>query len=469
MKKTIIITAGGLLFATLFYNQNLGVNALIYSAFLIIALAVSKKGLLTKTTTVLSALGMLSSAAAICYHGATWSIITYFFSTLLFIGYVASSQSSIYVSWLNGIYNTVFGIFHSFIYQEEEKEISQPKKKVDAGQLIKLIAIPLLLVIVFTALYSTSNPIFNEALSAIDFSFINGFWIFTAVFGAFVMANIHKPLPIYDITARDQNYPNELQPKSLKKEKLKSTINESQIGLITIICLNVLLVIVLITEFIFLTNSKSSHASVLSDAVHQGVYASIVSIILALSVIAFIFRGDVNFLKNNQKLRVFTYLWIVLNCLLVISIFIKNYIYIDDHGLTHKRIGVMVYLLLTMVGLCTTYLKINYRLNFVYLVRRNLAIGYATIAIYSVINWSAIITDHNIKENHIDPFYLRSLLPQNAMVLKKQGLYDEYTFNKNRKRRSNKVYHEVTFIDRNWQEFNWIAFQIQQDNGKLTK
>ncbi|MEN8816193.1 MAG: DUF4173 domain-containing protein, partial [Nonlabens sp.] len=440
MKKTIIITAGGLLFATLFYNQTLGINALIYSTFLIIALVVSKKGLLSKTTTVISALGMLTSAVAICYHGATWSIITYFFSTILFIGYVASSQSSIYISWLNGIYNSVFGVFHSFIYQQEETQVSQSKKKVDVGQLIKLIVIPLFLVIIFTILYSTSNPVFNEVLTAVDFSFINVFWMFTAVFGAFIMANIHQPLPIYDITARDQNYPNELEPKPLNEKQLKSVTNESQIGLISIICLNALLVMVLITEVIFLINSKSNHASVLSSAVHQGVYASIVSILLALTVIAIIFRGNVNFLKKNQNLRRLTYLWIGFNSLLVISIFIKNYTYIDDHGLTHKRIGVMVYLLLTMVGLCTTYLKINYRLNFVYLLRRNLAIGYATIAIYSVINWSAIITDHNIKENHIDPFYLRNLLPQNAMVLKKQGLYDEYTFNKNRKRRrSNKV------------------------------
>jgi hypothetical protein len=469
MKKTIIITAGGLLFATLFYNQNLGINAFIYSTFLIIALAVSKKGLLSKTTTILSAIGMLASAAAICYHGATWSVVTYFFSTLLFIGYVASSQSSIYVSWLNGIYNAVFGVFHSFIYQEEEIQVSQPKKKIDVGQLIKVIAIPLFLVIVFTVLYSTSNPIFNDALSVIDFSFINAFWIFTAVSGGFVMANIYQPLPIKEITFQDQNYPNELQPKTLKKEELKSIINESQIGMISIICLNLLLIVVLITEVIFLANTRSSHASVLSDAVHQGVYASIVSIVLALSVIAVIFRGDVNFLKKNQNLRMLTYLWIGLNSLLVISIFIKNYFYIADHGLTHKRIGVMVYLLLTMVGLCTTYLKINYRLNFVYLVRRNLAISYATIAIYSVINWSAIITNHNIKEDQIDQFYLESLLPQNAMALKKLGLYKEFSSQETLKNRSYKAYNESNFITRNWQEFNWIAYQIQKENEKLSK
>lgn len=465
----MIITAGGLLFATLFYNQNLGINALIYSVFLIIALAVSKKGLLSKTTTILSAIGMLSSAAAICYHGATWSIVTYYSSTLLFIGYVASSQSSIYVSWLNGIYNAVFGVFHSFIYQQEEAQVSLTKKKVDLGQLIKVVVIPLILVVIFTVLYSTSNPVFNKALSAIDLSVINGFWIFTAVVGGLIMANIQEPFPIEKITSQDKNYPNELHPKPLDEKRLKSVKNESQIGLISIICLNVLLVLVLITEAIFLTNSRSSHASILSDAVHQGVYASIVSIVLALGIIAIIFRGDVNFLKNNQKLRLLTYLWIALNSLLVISIFIKNYIYIDDHGLTHKRIGVMIYLLLTMVGLCTTYLKINYRLNFVYLVRRNLAIGYATIAIYSVINWSAIITDHNIKEDQIDPFYLESLLPQNALILKKHGVYDNYKKQKTKGNYRYDRYYESKFIDRNWQEFNWIAHQILLENEQLAQ
>jgi hypothetical protein len=172
----------------------------------------------------------------------------------------------------------------------------------------------------------------------------------------------------------------------------------------------------------------------------------------------------VNFLKNNQKLRTLTFIWIGLNALLVVSICIKNYIYIQDHGLTHKRIGVMIYLFLTLIGLCTTYLKVTHRLNFVYLLRRNMAIGYASIVIYALINWSAIITDHNIKANKIDQPYLERLLPQNALVLKEQGLYDLYSQQKSGDKYLSDWYNEAAYTNRNWQEFNWIAHQLQLDH-----
>jgi hypothetical protein len=467
MKKTIIITVGGLLFASLFYTQSLGINALLYSTFLMVALAISRKEILLKSSIIFSGIAMLSSAVAISVHGSAWSIAAYFLSTLMYIGYVASYRSSIYVSWLNGFYNAVFGIFHSFFYQLEPPKIGEPKKKIATGQVIKLIGIPSVLVVVFTVLYRSSNPVFQKALTAIDFSFIDMLWIFTAVLGAFIMANIHDPQPIKEVTARDQNYPNQLVPNALNDLQLKSVANESQIGFISILCLNILLCLVLITEILFLTSITDLEARILSDAVHQGVYASIVSIVLALGVIAFIFRGDVNFLKNNQKLRTLTYIWIGLNALLVVSICIKNYIYIQDHGLTHKRIGVMVYLFLTIIGLFTTYLKVTHRLNFVYLLRRNMAVGYVIIAIYALINWSAIITDHNIKADKIDQSYLESLLPQNALVLKEQGLYDLYSQQKSGYRYYSDPYNEAIFINRNWQEFNWIAHQLGLDHEDL--
>jgi hypothetical protein len=469
MKKSIIITIAGIVFATLFYTQSFGINALFYSIFLGVALVLSGSKIRFTNTTLFSCIGMLASAAAISLHGSTLSIVTYFISTFLFIGYVASFQSSIYVSWLNGVYNAVFGVFHSFLFQLEEPKKAPTKKSIPIGQILKGIAIPLVLVIIFTTLYRTSNPIFNEWLIAIDLSFIDVLWVFTAILGAFIMLNMYQPRPLEDVTEKDKNYPNELFPRALNTKQLKSVYSESQIGFISILSLNLLLVIVLISEVIFLTNLTDLKASILSDAVHQGVYASIISIVLAICVIAFIFRGDVNFLKNIEKLRVLTFVWIALNLLLVGSICIKNYLYIHDHGLTHKRIGVMVYLLLTIIGLFTTYLKVSNRLNFVYLLRRNIAIGYACIAIYSVINWSAIITNHNLQANKIDQPYLESLLPQNALILKEYDLYEEY-------KRQDKIheyylekYNESLFINRNWQEFNWIAYKLKQNEDGISK
>lgn len=469
MKKTIIIIAGGIVFSTLFYAQNLGINALLYSLFLIVTLLINHKKLLFKKTIILSGIAMLASATAICAHGSDWSVFMYFLSTFLFLGYIASSQSSIYVSWLNGIYTSLFGMFHSLFYQLEKEQKPDNVEKIDIAQVIKLVIIPVILIVIFTLLYRSSNPIFNEVLEVIDFSFIDIFWLFTAAIGSLIMANIEKPQAIQELTKKDQEIPNELQPKSLNDLQIKSVQNESQIGLISILCLNLLLVFVLITELLFLTNLNTTQASVLSQAVHQGVYASIASIVIAIGIIAFIYRGDVNFLKNNQKLRALTYIWIILNALLVASIFTKNYLYIDEHGLTHKRIGVIVYLFLTMAGLVTTYLKVNHRLNFVYLIRRNLVISYTTLAFYGLINWSAIITEHNIVEEKVSRTYLESLLPQNALVLKKYNLYDDY-----KSQTKSSIYHyddynEYDFINRNWQEFNWIAHQLKASNENISK
>ncbi len=469
MKKNIIIIAGGIVFSTLFYAQNLGINALLYSLFLIIILFINYKRLLFAKTIILSSLAMLASATAICMHGSDWSIFMYFLSTFLFLGYVASSQSSIYVGWLNGMYTILFGVFHSLFYQIETEKKLEPTEKVDISQVIKLVIIPVVLIVIFTLLYSSSNPIFNDVLEAIDFSFIDVFWLFTAAIGSLIMANIEKPQAIQELTVKDQQIANELQPKSLNELQLQSVRNESQIGFISILCLNLLLVFVLITEVLFLTNLNTTQASVLSQAVHQGVYASIASIVIAIGIIAFIYRGDVNFLKNNQKLRILTYIWITLNAFLVASIFTKNYLYIHEHGLTHKRIGVFIYLFLTIAGLITTYLKVNHRLNFVYLIRRNLAISYATLAIYSLINWSAIITEHNIQEEKVSRTYLESLLPQNALVLREYNLYDDYKSQTKSSIYYYNDYNEYDFINRNWQEFNWIAYQLKRTNENISK
>jgi len=96
-----------------------------------------------------------------------------------------------------------------------------------------------------------------------------------------------------------------------------------------------------------------------------------------------------------------------------------------------------------------------------------MAVGYVIIAIYALINWSAIITDHNIKADKIDQSYLESLLPQNALVLKEQGLYDLYSQQKSGYRYYSDPYNEAIFINRNWQEFNWIAHQLGLDHEDL--
>ncbi|KEZ94352.1 DUF4153 domain-containing protein [Nonlabens ulvanivorans] len=465
MKKTIVIILGGITFATLFYNHFLGLNTAVYALFLIIALAVMNTRSLLKPTIIASAAGMIASSIAIIMHGSGMAVMCYFLSVFLFIGMVASSQASIYTSWFNGLYNLFFGMFHDFIFNIQKIK-EEPTSTYAVSQIIKITVIPILLIILFSYLYSLANPVFAEWLAFIDLSFIDGLWFFTAILGGFIMGNIAQPNAIDPLTENDIKTDNFLKSKELENPEIEKAKNELQLGTFSISALNILLVIVLITELMFILNIKDFAASELSDAVHSGVYASIVSIILAVVIIAIFFRGSINFIRENGTLKTLTFIWIGLNSLLIASIFTKTYLYIDQYGLSMKRIGVVVYLTLCLIGLFTTFLKVQHQLNFVYLWRRNLAVSFVIISIFSLFNWSAIVTDYNLNNDFVDHKQLERLLPQNALILKKHGLYDDAQQLNNSLGYSSARYWEEHFTNRQWQDFNYIAYQIKKENNQ---
>lgn len=466
MKKSVIIVLGGVVFSTLFYQQFLGINLLLYTLFLTVALAISNHGMLKKPSILLSLFAMLSTATAVMMHGTAISVTMCLFSTMTFFGFIAHASSSMYVSWLNGMYNLIVGTFHNFLFQIPNEKTSDPKK-VNAVQLTKLIIIPLCLVALFTALYQQVNPVFNDWLNHIDLSFIDALWVLTALLGSFIMSNVIKPNALQPLSTTDDLKTNDLEKNVPIAEKFEELKNEMQVGIYSLVALNVLLAVVLFSEYLFLYNLNDFKASALSQAVHYGVYASIVSIVVAIGLIAYYYRGALNFISNSKTLRILTYVWIGLNAVLIASIFTKNYLYISLHGLTYKRVGVMVYLLLCVAGLLTTYLKVHFKLNFTYLLRRNTAISYVVLCVFALLNWPAIITEYNINHGFENKQLFRSMLPQNALVLQENGLLQQTDYCV-----TGSGYMETklsVFTDRNWQEFNLVAYQLKKLNYAQAK
>ncbi|MDC9723812.1 MAG: DUF4173 domain-containing protein, partial [Urechidicola sp.] len=104
---------------------------------------------------------------------------------------------------------------------------------------------------------------------------------------------------------------------------------------------------------------------------------------------------------------------------LVIIIAFKNFYYSSNFGFTYKRIGVFVYLLLTFIGLVTTYIKVSSIKNLWYLFRVNLKIAFLILIFSSLINWDKIITIHNIEHAKVlDTQYLIDLSDNNTLILK---------------------------------------------------
>lgn len=207
----------------------------------------------------------------------------------------------------------------------------------------------------------------------------------------------------------------------------------------------------------FLLNLSDFTAADLSRAVHHGVYSSIASVVLAISLIVFVFRGAINWIESNKSIKWLAHVWMVLNSMLLITIAFKNWKYISSFGLTEKRIGVFIYLILCVIGITTVFIKVHKALNFTFLIRKNLSWGIAALAILGWVNWSAIISSYNIDNEHSTLSDLYYYYPQNTLVLKEAGYYQKVIALDNYKYENKKDLGRSD--NRNWQEFNYTFYK----------
>jgi hypothetical protein len=109
-------------------------------------------------------------------------------------------------------------------------------------------------------------------------------------------------------------------------------------ALISLLLLNGLLIVVNSIDIYYLwIYFEYTPGLNLSDLTHQGAELLILSIVLAMVLVMFFFRGNLNFYRKNKWLKWCAYLWIIQNIVLVISVVIRDYHYITKLGFAYKR------------------------------------------------------------------------------------------------------------------------------------
>jgi hypothetical protein len=148
-----------------------------------------------------------------------------------------------------------------------------------------------------------------------------------------------------------------------------------------------------------------------SELLHGGVNSLITSIVLVIFTITFIYRGQLNFQGSNTT-RILAFIWLILNLTMVATTAVKNFEYISHWGLTYKRIGVYIYLLLAAVGLILTIVKIA-RIKSIWFLIRNTSLAFITcFSLMGLVNWDRHIVHFNLTElktAQIDFDYLMNL------------------------------------------------------------
>ncbi|MFN4145235.1 MAG: DUF4173 domain-containing protein [Runella sp.] len=399
----------------LFYEQNPGINALIFSVAMLGAIFWAKPELWQHQPWRWASTLHLLLAVSVAWHGEI-RMPLYVLSLPLLVGLGFAPQSSLPVAGLNGGFAIfLVGLFNAiFTIRKHTTAQFQFFKNFKGSRYL----LPAFITFVFYIMYSWINPAFSFDLLSFDW-ILDGALLFFIFLGATWICPMFFPWGFEGLVREDEKLKNDLVfSENINADRLKE---ENQQGILSFGAVNILLVVFL------LFNVFSSAAKTYSEQVHETFWALLLSIAAAIGLIMYFFRGHQNFYENKQRLFQMAVVWIVLNGLLIAWTFYRNTSYVAAFGLTYKRIAVYVGLLLSLIGLYLTYVKLKNLKSNVYLIRQNLWVVAGAVVLGCLIDWSRLITWFNFNyADKVDVSYLLSLdksnLPYLHQLVEKQDV-----------------------------------------------
>lgn len=416
-----LLLTGTLGYSYLFYEQNAGINFLLFTLLFAGILLVRNKDLLKEKKWLWALSLCMISGIGIFITSSALAVIANCCSLLLLSGFSVNVKTSAIFAFLFSMFSVVSGVIWMLMdaiarSSKKQGEISPQNKN---GRKAFAIILVIALCILFFGLYKQANPLFAENTKWINLDFLSLNW-FLFTFGAFFLV---YPLFYHKTIKPIENWENNLSPatnKSIEADVSKIQ-TERFAGISLFIFLNLMLVVLNVGDITSIWFNLSLPKDIThSDFVHNGVGTIIFSIMIATGLIMFLFRKNFNEFKNSKLLRLLVYAWIVQNLVMLFSTAIRNEIYIHTYNFTYKRAGVYVWLALAVIGLVITFVKImNNRSNW-YLVKNNFAIWFSVLSLCSLLNWDLLITRYNIANKplrDVDFYYLFSLSDSNIPEL----------------------------------------------------
>ncbi|MBS1622901.1 MAG: DUF4173 domain-containing protein [Bacteroidetes bacterium] len=427
-------------YSLLFYRQSAGLNYFLFDILLIILLLVRDTSLLRRMTFIAAAAGCIVSSFFVFWYGTTLPFAANVISLVAVAGFSMDPESSFIIAWLHSFFSMSCVVI--FMAADMLSGIISPTPaggRSRAFHRIFLAIIPVFIFFIFFLIYRQSNPIFDQLASRINFDWLSVGWLFFTLSGFLLMYGFFRQRVAASIQQRDHDTSDDLAVITAEQDtiaQITSAGNLVYTGVLLLILLNGLLAVVNGLDVYYLGIAHRIPAGITyAQFLHNGTNALILSIILAISVILFYFRGYLNFYEGNRWIKLLAYLWIAQNIILVLSTSYRNYSYISSYGLTHKRIGVYVYLALCITGLVTTFIKILAAKNNWFLFRKNAWIMYAMLIVAVPVDWETVIVDFNInhfqadQKMEIDQRYMADLSHTNLAQLFRYYVVEQKSLN----------------------------------------
>ena len=433
--KGVFVILFTIIFNFFFWHEKFGLNLVLFTLLFGGILYFSNPKTRFKAQTILALVGIGISSFSILYHNSFFSKLMLFCSVFLYLASLMEKEIvTIYHLIPSGFLGVITSPFrkHSFF--------KSPKTGVTgkSWKYLKLSIIPFGITILFMIIYSMANPIFAEKLNYIvnnlgDYlanilkHYSLGRFIFIGI-GLLIGIGIfyYRSLGLFDDSAK--NYKANLERKKNKQNpnsrntSILALKTERNSAVLTLILLNGLLLFVNLLDINVFFIQETTINSNYSSELHKGTWVLIFSIILSASMVIFVFRKNLNFYKNNSALKIISYVWILQNIILASSVIVRVYYYIEHHGLAYKRIGVLVFVVATIIGLVTLGYKVKNKKTISFLFKVNGVSIFTILLITSSFNWDVIIAKHNLvnaQVKKIDYLFELSLSDKTLPILDK--------------------------------------------------
>ena len=444
--KITLVTAGTVLFNIIFWQEKLAVNSILFDVFVLLSVFYLYPAAFTKPIIKWMLTAHCITLVAVIIHNTFLSKLAFSVTLMLVIVFSQYRHRSVWYAAGSGFMNYVL-MFSSFFSNIKTLKGTN-FRSYGLRKAIRFLVIPLLLVLVFFVLYNFANAIFktlvNDAGLAIQHFFSRFFTWFSwerfwfLLLGLFITGGLLLKSSVNYFSDADSKKGNDLWRKKNNLLQWKRTSwfdllslimgrfasgalalrNENKTAVISLILLNVLLLSINCVDIIYVWfGFKFNNDINLSEYVHEGTGLLIFSILLAMVLLLFFFRGNLNFYKQNKWLRMGAYAWLVQNAVLVVSVLFRDYYYIVNYGLAYKRIGVLVFLLLVLTGLATVFIKIQQRKTAYYLLRVNAWFAIVILVAASCVHWDETIARYNLGRKNTIALDVKFLLTLSDKVL----------------------------------------------------
>lgn len=441
LSKILLVTAGAVLFNLVFWNEKLAINTVLFDAFLLSALFFLYPQARQHATVNWLLLGHVVCLGMVVVHNTELSKIAFVITGLLLAGFAEYAHRSVWFAGGSMLMNVIM-VAASFVEPIRFKRGPAIKSRT-VSRVIRFAVFPIILLIVFFCIYLYANNVFSDIAGLVGAQlelFFGHFFDFFSwerslflLLGLLITGSILLKSKLDYFSVREARLQDGLQRLRITLHKRRERVffqfvemimgrmangmlalkNENTTGIISLLLLNVLLLVVNVIDLNFLwMHFQYQEGEPVYKMVHEGTELLIVSIVLAMAILLFFFKGNLNFYKRNKWLKYGAYAWIIQNAMLVSSVFLRDYYYILKHGLAYKRIGVLFFLLMVLVGLATVFLKIWNRKTNYFLFRVNAWAGVVVLVLATTIHWDEFIAGYNLKRKNtvdLDVSFLLSL------------------------------------------------------------